>query len=193
MAIKYGKTQVQKMIDAIDQDHASAEDAALAALAVAEELLEERAKFVVVGQLVRTAERGELEPSDPESIKVALGYYSTEGDAIRASESLWYSSATGDRWNVWALPMFYGTPAEMHAKQKAKYAEAEAKAAEKAQAKLDADLVKRRQAMEERARGGKGSCAVCTHQPYDHSSVGNGKGRCYVPDCKCPKWEEKTK
>jgi hypothetical protein len=193
MAIKYGKTQVQKMVDAIDQDHASAEDAALAALAAAEEVLEERAKFVVVGQLAGTKERGEIPPSDPEAIKVALAYFSTEGDALKAAESLWFSTASGDSYRCWVLPMFYGSPAELHAKAKEKYAAIEAKAADKAKAKMLADIEKRHEAMEERARGGRGSCAVCTHQPYDHSSVGNGKGRCYVPDCECPKWEEKTK
>lgn len=193
MSIKYGKTQVLKMVQAIDQDHATADDAALAALAVGEELLEERAKYIVVGQLVGTKERGKIPASDPEAIKVALGYYSTEGDALGAAASLWQSTATGDIYNTWVLPMFYGTPAELHAKQKAKYAEIEAKADEKSAAKLQADIQKRREAMEERARGGKGSCEICTHHPYEHSYIGNGKGRCLAADCTCEKWKEKTK
>jgi hypothetical protein len=193
VAIKYGKAQVKTMVEAIDQDHASAEDAALAALAAAEEVLEERAKFVVVGQLSGTKERPEIPPSDPEAVKVALAYFSTEGDALKAAESLWTSTASGDQYRVWVLPMFYGTPADLHAKAKEKYAAIEAKAAAKASEKMQQGIRKRREYMEERARGGKGSCAVCTHQPYDHSSVGVGKGKCHVPDCNCPKWEEKTK
>lgn len=193
MAIKYGKSQIKKMVEAIDQDHASAEDAAVAALAVAEELLEERAKYLVVGQLSGTKDRPEIPPSDPEAVKVALGYYSTEGDALSAAESLWHSTASGDTYRVWVLPMFYGTPADLHKKAKDKYAEAAAKSKDKAKAKMQADIEKRHAAMEVRAQGGKGSCSVCTHQPYDHTSAGNGKGRCFVPDCTCQKWIEKTK
>ena len=193
MAIKYGKTQVKKMVDAIDQDHGSAEDAALAALAAAEEVLEERARFIVVGQLCGTKETPHIAPSDPQAVKVALGYYSTEGDAHTAAGSLWYATSTGDRFHVWTLPMFYGTPADLHSTQKAKYAAIEAKAKEKSDEKMATDIVKRREAMEERARGGKGSCVICTHQPYDHVSEGNGKGKCVVPDCPCTKWTERTK
>jgi hypothetical protein len=181
------------MIEAIDQDHASAEDAALAALAAAEAVLEERAKFVVVGQLVGTKERDEIPPSDPEAIKVALAFYSTEGDAQKAAESLWYSTASGDRFRNWVLPMFYGTPADLHAKQKAKYAEAAAKAKEKASERMKESIRKRQEEMEERARGGKGSCENCSHQPYDHGTSGNGRGKCMLSTCECEKWKEKTK
>jgi hypothetical protein len=181
------------MIEAIDQDHASAEDAALAALAAAEAVLEERAKFIVVGQLCGTKERNEIPPSDPESIKVALAFYSTEGDALKAAESLWTSTATGDRFRNWVLPMFYGTPADLHAKQKEKYAAEEAKAKEKKSERMKESIRKRQEAMEERARGGKGSCEHCSHQPYDHSSSGNGRGRCLINECECEKWKEKTK
>lgn len=193
MAIKYGKAQVAKMVAAIDQDHASAEDAALAALAAAEEVLEERAKFVVVGQLCGNKERDEIPPSDPEAIKVALAFYSTEGDARKAAESLWYSTASGDRFRNWVLPMFYGTPADLHAKQKEKYAAAEAKAKEKARERMQESIRKRQEAMEERARGGKGSCENCRHQPYDHLRDGSSRGRCALTDCSCEKWKEKTK
>ncbi len=193
MAIRYGKAQIKTMIEAIDQDHASVEDAALAALEAAEIVLEDRAKFIVAGQLVRSQEKGPLAPSDPDSIKVALGYYSTEGDALRAATSLWHNSSTGDTFATWVLPMFYGTPAEMHAKQKAKYAEAASKAKEKAKEKVKASIIKRREEAEERAKGGKGSCETCKHLSFDHNTSSNGNGQCAIKDCNCPEWKERLK
>lgn len=181
------------MIAAIDQDHESASDAALAALAAAEEILEDRAKYIVVGQLLESKEHGRLDPSSREAIKVALGFYSTEGDAASAAESLWASGATGDKFRCWVLPMFYGTPADLHGKRKEAYAKAEENLKDKLQERVRASIRKRQEEMEERARGGKGSCEVCGHQPYDHSSAGQGKGKCLLSTCECPKWKERKK
>lgn len=193
MALKHGKGQIQKMIDALEGEYETVEEAALAALAAAEEIFEDRAKFVVVGQLHHTKERQDIPPSDPEAIKVSLGWYSTEGDARSAAESLWQNSGTGDVFRTWVLPTFHGTPAELHAKQKEKYAEAAKKAKEKASERMKESIRKRQEEMEERARGGKGSCEVCSHQPYDHSYAGQGRGKCMLSTCDCPQWKEKKK
>lgn len=195
MALKYGKNEIKAMIAAIDNDeHESAEDAAKAALAAAEEIFEDRAKFVVVGQLRATKERLSIPPADGEAIKVSLGWYSTEGDAISAAGSLWSNTATGDNFRCWVLPVFHGTPAAFHDTQKAKYAEAEAKRAEKAKEKFLESIVKHREAMEERARSGKGSCKTCGHMSGDHAMTSEGnKGRGVCRMCECPKWEERTK
>lgn len=197
MSLKYGKTEIGQMIAAIDNpDHETAEDAAKAALAAAEEIFEKRAQFVVVGQLRASKDRLSIPPEDPEAIKVSLGWYSTEGDALNAAGSLVSNTATGDAFRCWVLPVFHGTAAAFHDKQKQKYADAEAKRAEKQREKFQESIVKHREAMEERARGGKGSCETCGHLSGDHSmtSEGNkGRGACRMCDCPCKRWEERRK
>jgi hypothetical protein len=196
MSLKYGKAQITKMIEALDGDYETVEQAALAALAAAEEIFEDRAKFVVVGQLKDKTGRSNIPPTDPEAIKLSLGWYSTEGDATSAASSLWHSNSTGDTFRTWVLPVFHGTPADLHAKQKEKYEKEAIARKKKASDKIKADIEKNRLAMEERARGGKGSCLHCSHQPYDHSMLsdgGRGRGKCWLPGCSCTKWEEKKK
>lgn len=193
MSLRFGKTEVQQMVDVLDADFDSFTQAAEAALAEAEGVFEKRANFVVVGQLAGTRERSEIPPSDPEAIKVSLGWFSTEGDAIKAAESLWSSTASGDRYRVWVLPVFHGTPAELHAKAKERYAAAEQARAEKAAGKFKELVRKRQEAMEERARGGKGSCESCAHQPYDHGTDGSSRGKCLPTACRCERWIEKKK
>lgn len=196
MALKHGKAQITKMIEALEGEYETVEQAALAALATAEEIFEDRAKFVVVGQLKDKNGRSNIPPTDPEAIKLSLGWYSTEGDATSAAGSLWHSSASGDTFRTWVLPVFHGTPADLHAKQKEKYQKENEARKQKASDKIKADIEKRRLEMEERARGGKGSCEHCGHQPYDHSMTsegGRGRGKCWLTDCSCTKWKEKTK
>lgn len=190
MSIKYGKTQVEKMIDAIDQDHESAEAAALAALAVAEELLEERAKFVIIGKLASTKEKPFMSRNDPESTIVALGYYSTPGDAQSAAESLWHNTGSGDVYRTAVVPMFYGTPADLHKKKKEQYEKEEAGRAEAQLAKFRKSIEDQKQYMLDRAKGGSGSCETCRHQPFDHTIKGVSRGECRVPRCECEKWIE---
>lgn len=106
MAVTFGKTEVQKMIAVLEEDHETVEDAAKAALAAAADLYESRAKFVVVGQSFR----------DPEPIageKVSLGMYSTAGTAQAAAEGL---GTAGFRH--WVLPVHHGTPSAL-AKERA--------------------------------------------------------------------------
>jgi len=195
MGLRYGKTEVSAMTSVLDSDYESVEDAARSALACAEEIFERRAQFVVVGQLSSSREKLEIDPSEREAIKVSLGWYSTEGDAIKAAESLWQNSVTGDRFRCWVLPVFHGTPAELHAKQKEKYAEAEAKREVKAREAFEKSIAAHRAAMEERASGGKGSCKNCGHEPYEHSMTsegGKGRGECRLTDCLCTRWAEQT-
>lgn len=193
MSLKYGKTEVAAMSSVLDAEHASLEDAAKAALAAAEEIFEKRAQFVVVGQLSGTKEREKIPPSDREAIKVSLGWYSTEGDALKAAESLWFNSGSGDRYRCWVLPTFHGTPAELHEKAKERYAAAEEKRKQAATEKLKASIEKRMKDAEIRNNGGKGSCINCGHQPYDHRPDGSSRGKCALTECDCIKWSEKTK
>lgn len=196
LSLKFGKTEIARMVEAIDADHPSAEEAAKAALATAEAIFEKRAQFTVVGQVVRTKENGRVSPTHPDAVKVALGWYSTEGDAIKAAESLWSNAQTGDEFRCWVLPTFHGTPTELHAQQREKYAAAEAKRAETSRRKFLESIEKHRLAMEERAKGGKGSCVHCGHTPYDHamkSEDNKGRGKCRLTNCTCSKWSEKTK
>jgi hypothetical protein len=136
----------------LTDDHETLDDAVDAVFEAVSDLVAERASFVVVGQLAATKERLSVPPSDPEAIKVALGLYSTEGDARSAAESLWHSTASGDTFRVWWLPLFHGTPAELHKKQKEKYIAAEAKRDEQQRERLKASIAKRQAEMDERAR-----------------------------------------
>lgn len=151
MAIKYTTKNIKAMIEAIDQDHESAEAAALAALEAAEAVIEERAQWAVVGQLCATKERSSVPPSDPEAIKVALAFYSTEGEARKACESMWWSTASGDSFRVWAIPVFWGTPAEFHKERKAKYVTQQSKMRADQQERMQASIEKHRAAMLARA------------------------------------------
>ncbi|MGL5825586.1 MAG: hypothetical protein ACRCYU_12365 [Nocardioides sp.] len=132
MTLRYGKREIAKVVDALEAGHETAEDAAAAAIAAAEEIFEARAKFVVVGQLAHSREDGDLAHDDPRAIKVSLGWYSTEADARSAAKSLWTSTQSGDRFRNWVLPVHHGTPAELHAERKAAHQAAEQKLRDKA-------------------------------------------------------------
>lgn len=195
MSLKHGKNEISTMVAVLEEEHETVQDAALAALAAAEEVFAKRAKFMVVGQLAGSPEKPYIKPSDPEAIKVALDWYSTEGDARKAAEGLTSSATSGDTWRVWVLPLFHGSPAEMHAKQKQAYADAEVKAKLAAQERMKLNIEKRQREAEERARGGKGSCETegCGHTGPDHLTDGSSRGRCGVTNCPCTKWCEKKK
>lgn len=152
MSLKYGKAEIKTMIEAFDQDHETIEEAALAALAAAEEIFEKRANFTVVGQVRGTKERMTIPPDDPEAVKMALGWYSTAGDAEKAAQSLWTSTASGDQLRVWVLPTFHGTPADWHGKRRDDYKAKQQKANQDKSEKFLKSIVKHREAMEERAR-----------------------------------------
>jgi hypothetical protein len=92
-----------------------------------------------------------IDPTDPRAIKVSLGWYSTEGDALAAAGSLWTSTASGDTYRCWVLPVHHGTPATLHAKRKAEIQAAAEKAKDKAWDKIRADIEKRQREEAERA------------------------------------------
>jgi hypothetical protein len=147
MAIKYGKTEVVKMAKALepgysdltaeqkDDLHAMAESA----LAAATEILVGRAKFTVVGQLHSTPHEGWESHEEAEAARGALGFYSTEGEATKAAESLFYSASSQEQWRTWVLPMSHVSPADFHSQRKEKREAAQAKArAEKGRLDVEA-------------------------------------------------------
>lgn len=178
------------MAAVLDAEYGSVEEAAAAALAEAERIFAFRANFTVVGQLVGRKGRISIPTGDPEAIKLALGWFSTEGDARAAAESLWLSAASGDRFAVWVLPVHHGTPADLHNKRKEQYQATEAKARDAARERIKLSIAKRQREAEIRAAGGKGACE-CSHQSYDHLAEGSSRGRCGLTECECPKWRER--
>jgi hypothetical protein len=151
VSLKYGKAEIKLIAEALEQQHDSAEAAALAALQVMEGIFEKRAKFVVVGQLMQEKGGSTIDPTDPRAIKVSLGWYSTEGEALTAASSLWTSTASGDTYRCWVLPVHHGTPSSLHSKRKAEIAAQAEKAKDKASEKIRADIEKRQREEAERA------------------------------------------
>jgi hypothetical protein len=151
VALKFGKTHRERVLEVLADDHETLDDAADAVFDLMGDLFAERAAFVVVGQLATSRERGSVPPSDPEAIKLALGPYSTEGDARSAAESLWQSAATGDTFRNWVLPVFAGTPAEFHKTQKDKLVAAEQKRKEANSERMQRQIEKRQQEAQERS------------------------------------------
>lgn len=151
MALKFGKKELEQMIETLQADYIDVGEAAKAVLAKAEELVNARSQFIVVGQVVATREKGRVDPSDPDAVKLALGPFSTAGDAQSAAGSLWSSTASGDTLKCWALPFFHGSPHDWHGTQRAKYQEAEAKRKTAQNDKLQESIKKHQQAAQERA------------------------------------------
>lgn len=173
------------MVAVLDAEHETVDAAALAALQAAEAVFAKRAQYVVVGQRKASKERVTIPSNDPDAIKVSLGWYSTEGDALAAAKSLWWSTATGDNYWTWVLPVHHGTPAELHSKQAEKYKQAAEKRKEKAREKLAESIKARQEAAAVRAAGGKGACE-CRHQAADHL-----KDVCVMTGCYCTSWRER--
>ena len=191
MALKFGKAEIARVIEAIDQDHETAEDAAKAALETMSNLFEKRCKFVVVGQLSGTRDRPTIPASDPEAIKLALGFYSTEGDARSAADGMWSSTKSGDQFRAWVLNVHHGTPADLHAERRRHYQELEAKQAEAARQRMLQSIEKHRLAAEERRL--HGCCANCEHHKYEHRTLPVGIYPCGMSTCDCEAWVEPPK
>lgn len=120
--IKIGVTDVQKLAKALDAgEFSSAEDMALAALEIAYQMYEDKAQFVIVGQLHYAGRSGYAKSNGD---RVALGPYSTLGDAKAAGTSLSLSAATKEEFRWWMLPYHHGTPATwFKARKMARYDE----------------------------------------------------------------------
>lgn len=200
MALRYGKKEVAQVVAAIDAEHATVEDAAVACLKAMEGVWEQRCRFALVAQLRATSERSTVPPSDPEAIKLVLGLYSTEGDARSAGESLWSSPRSGDTFRWWIVPVMHQTAADWHADRKAQYVAMEAKQDEARRQRFQDNIAKFQQETQDRADG-KGACE-CGHRPQSHLSDGNSRGKCVyaalrtmraltnAETCECVKFSE---
>lgn len=118
MALNIGKRDVAKMVEVIDAEYETVEDAARAALEFAFGLYESKAKFTIVGQLYYSPKGGWVSHEDAQAAMVALGRYGTEKAAQNDAESFVISSVTGEQFRAWVLPVHHGTPASYFAKRK---------------------------------------------------------------------------
>jgi hypothetical protein len=109
VGLNIGKRDVARAVDVLEREYETAEEAAQAVLEFAFELYEEKAKWTVVGQLLRSD--GLVDPSTAEASKVSLGAFGTETQARNAASSLVVSTATGEMFRCWVLPIWQGTPA----------------------------------------------------------------------------------
>ena len=108
--MKFGKRDVAKMAEVLNADFDTAEEAAVAALEEAEQIIEGKARFTVVGQLYY-GDSNYVDPTSDAASKVALGWYGTEKQGESAAYSLTYSTATHEEFRAWVLPVHHGTPA----------------------------------------------------------------------------------
>lgn len=84
------------------------EDAARTIIERAWEMYEAKGKFVVLGALFKD-QRGMADPIHGE--RVCFGPFGTETKARDAAAQLFYSTATGEEFVRWLLPIHHGTPA----------------------------------------------------------------------------------
>lgn len=138
------------MVETLDKDYVDIEGAARAALDTALAIIEERAKFAVVGQVYKTAEHGELEPSHEAAVKVCLGLFESDTKANEAAGQLAFNTA-GDLLRTWVVPTYFGTPAGWHKERRDHYAALEAKADEKRREKVRASIAKWQEETDQRA------------------------------------------
>lgn len=151
MGLSWTKKHVATIADVLDTDHATLDDAAKAVLDTALAIIEDRAKWAVVGQVVRTLEHGDIPGSHPQAAKVCLGFFETDTRANDAAAAL-TSNAAGDTLNTWVVPTFFGTAAGWHGTRREHYAAMQDKANEKRLTKLRQSIEDRQAAMGERAR-----------------------------------------
>lgn len=132
MAITYTPSDVRRLAKELDPEYASLDDDerealhdyADKALSAALSVVQERAKYTVVGQLYRGPGTHWRTAVEAERSKVCLGFYSTEGDARKAAESLFTNNSSHEEWQAWWLPVDHRSPSEHHAHRKAQLAEA---------------------------------------------------------------------
>lgn len=138
MAIKWGKTERNKMIAVLEAEYATVEEAADAVLEAGHEILVSRARYTVVGQLRKAPETRWTGPGEAEASKGCLGFYSTAGEAQKAAEGLFYNSQTHEEWAAWVLPVEHVTANDFHKARK--LAKAEAAAAELARQREERNI-----------------------------------------------------
>lgn len=124
------------MVETLDEDHPDIESAAKAALDTAMDLMRERAKFAVVGQVYETNGHGRVTPDSPEAVKVFLDVYDSDTKANAAAQELSTSTGNGDRLQTWVIPAFFQTPAAWHKDRREAFKTLQSKADEKRKAKM---------------------------------------------------------
>lgn len=128
MSLAPTRKQVNAMAEVLGGQFDSVEEAAEAALEYAWATYEQRANYVVVGQLKYTDGQF-VRPEDIKATKVAIGPYGTPGDAKAAGEALAVPANKSETFAWWLLPIHHGSPAVWH---KARQADLAAAAAVKA-------------------------------------------------------------
>lgn len=113
------KKQLEQLIEVLDADYETVDEAAKAVMAKAWDLYSARAKYVVAGQVHYTPEGGWLDHDDAAASKVVLGPYDTLGKANAAQDSLTIGRPTGEVFRTWVIERWSDTPAKWFAKRKA--------------------------------------------------------------------------
>lgn len=149
--VTFTKKNVARMIETLDEDHADIEGAARAALDTAMELVAERAKFAVVGQVYYSNEHGKIEPGHEDAVKVMLDMYDSDTKANDAARDWSTSTSNGDRLATWVVPIHWGTPSSWHKDRKDAYKLLQSKADEKRKAKFVKSIADHREKMLGRA------------------------------------------
>lgn len=140
MSIEAGKAEVKRMAALLDADHESAEEAARAALDLAWEMYEAKAKYVVIAQI-----RGALAEGTGETHldTVVLGPYSTPGKATAAGRSVAIGAPTHEECKWMLAQRFDGSPNAWYLERKERDA-AEANAGRLTQAERLIEWLKAR-------------------------------------------------
>lgn len=105
MSIKFGKTERKALIALIESAPEDDDECADELLALAVGLVEQRAKWTVVGQCRSGPNRG---------LVACLGMFSTERDAKTAAASFALDKANDIRWATLAAPVHHCTAAKLH-------------------------------------------------------------------------------
>lgn len=116
--MKPGKKEAKAIAKVMDQEYESLEEAAEAVIAEAWRLYESVACWTVVGQLQYAPGGGYASKDEAQASKIALGHYRTENQADTAALSMTHSSATGEDFLTWTLPVFHGSPHEFYTNRK---------------------------------------------------------------------------
>jgi hypothetical protein len=115
--LTWTKAHIKRMAEVLDGEYETVEDAAKAAMAEAFEIVQERAKFTVVGQVMRVGNKT-LAPSDEDATKFALGWYATQKQATDDALRVALSTQTHEEARAWVLPIFNGTPSAFYQARK---------------------------------------------------------------------------
>ncbi len=105
MSIKFGKTERKALIALIESAPEDDDECADELLALAVSLVEQRAKWTVVGQCRSGPSRG---------LVACLGMFSTERDAKTAAASFALDKANDIRWATLVAPVHHCTAAKLH-------------------------------------------------------------------------------